>query len=294
MNPYGKTIREIRLNKGMTQKEIYLGVVTRSFYAKFEKGEYDISASKFAKMLDQLAISFEEFIYIHEGYNGSLLELRDKISSLYLENKLDAIIDLYEQHKNSKVPQHRTEALRGYMLVYISYENYMRMPRDPANQYKEYLKQMKSWTLKEVEEYTHIVSRYFVFFDDQKEHYLLSEKAVSSLEKYKQFGDEQKVQHLFIRLLIEEIQYMLLNGKVEQADTFRLKIKNEIGETTNESVKMGLKSAEIMIGLYQDPKYWQEADKMIDLLEFIENKDNNSLADLIEGHKQRSQQLASI
>ena len=40
MENYGLTVRQIRLNKGFKQKEIYTGLLSKSFSIDFEKGLY--------------------------------------------------------------------------------------------------------------------------------------------------------------------------------------------------------------------------------------------------------------
>ena len=44
MKAYGPLIKKIRMSKHYTQKEVYSGVASRSFYAKFEAGEYAIES----------------------------------------------------------------------------------------------------------------------------------------------------------------------------------------------------------------------------------------------------------
>ncbi|MFQ6874888.1 MAG: transcriptional regulator, partial [Coprobacillus cateniformis] len=65
MEKYGLTVRQIRLNKGFKQKEIYTGLLSKSFSIDFEKGLYDIKFSIMLNILKRLMISIDEFILIH-------------------------------------------------------------------------------------------------------------------------------------------------------------------------------------------------------------------------------------
>ncbi|MGX6979939.1 Rgg family transcriptional regulator [Vagococcus elongatus] len=65
---YGPTIRDIRLNKGYSHKEIYTGILSKSYAIPFEKGEHDLTVSKLEKILERLELSYEELVYIHNGY----------------------------------------------------------------------------------------------------------------------------------------------------------------------------------------------------------------------------------
>ncbi|EUJ26329.1 helix-turn-helix domain-containing protein [Listeria cornellensis] len=65
---YGETIREIRLSKALTQKEVAGNIVSLSFYAKVEKGENNLSADKFFKILNKLNIEIDEFLFVHNDF----------------------------------------------------------------------------------------------------------------------------------------------------------------------------------------------------------------------------------
>lgn len=45
MTNIGETIHQIRLSKGLTQQEVYSGIISRSFASRFESGANDIGAS---------------------------------------------------------------------------------------------------------------------------------------------------------------------------------------------------------------------------------------------------------
>lgn len=68
MTTYGATVRQIRLNKGFSQKEIYTGIVSKSYAIEFEKGKHDMSISHFIAVLDRLHLKFQEFAFIHNNY----------------------------------------------------------------------------------------------------------------------------------------------------------------------------------------------------------------------------------
>ncbi|QHM43523.1 hypothetical protein C7M38_01650 [Lactiplantibacillus plantarum] len=71
MTNIGETIHQIRLSKGLTQQEVYSGIISRSFASRFESGANDIGASKLFAILDNLAISADELRFIHQNYQPS-------------------------------------------------------------------------------------------------------------------------------------------------------------------------------------------------------------------------------
>ena len=68
MENYGHTIRELRLSKGFSQKEIYTGILSKLFAIDFEKGLYDVKFCLMLKILSRLMISVDELMLIHNGY----------------------------------------------------------------------------------------------------------------------------------------------------------------------------------------------------------------------------------
>lgn len=74
MATIGETIHQIRLTKGLTQQEVYNGIISRSFASRFESGANDIGASKLFAILDNLAISADELRFIHQNYQLSPYE----------------------------------------------------------------------------------------------------------------------------------------------------------------------------------------------------------------------------
>ncbi|MEB2300240.1 helix-turn-helix domain-containing protein [Lysinibacillus xylanilyticus] len=61
----GKTLKQIRKNKGLSQLILSKGIVSQSTYSKYEAGSVDVDAEKYIKLLNKLNISLEEFEYIH-------------------------------------------------------------------------------------------------------------------------------------------------------------------------------------------------------------------------------------
>lgn len=61
-------IREIRLLKGIKQKEVSFGWVSQGNYSKFENNTADIPSKAFISILKNLNIDLEEVFYIANGY----------------------------------------------------------------------------------------------------------------------------------------------------------------------------------------------------------------------------------
>ena len=68
---YGQLVRKIRLDKGFSQKEIYSGIVTKSYCIEFEKGNHDLSFRLLAQVLERLLVDVEEFIFLYDYYHSA-------------------------------------------------------------------------------------------------------------------------------------------------------------------------------------------------------------------------------
>lgn len=57
----GELFKQIRISKRLTLKDVAGDYLSISFLSKFERGESDISLSRFFQLLEQLDVSVEEF-----------------------------------------------------------------------------------------------------------------------------------------------------------------------------------------------------------------------------------------
>ena len=74
MNNYGIVLRDIRISKGLSQKEIYSGIISKSYASAFEKGNHDISLILFEKILVRVNVSLDEFFFIYRGFSLTSIE----------------------------------------------------------------------------------------------------------------------------------------------------------------------------------------------------------------------------
>ncbi|MBP1041723.1 hypothetical protein I6N95_11955 [Vagococcus sp. BWB3-3] len=187
MESYGVTVRKLRQDKGFLQKEIYEGVVAKSFAIRFEKGEVMLQYDTFLTVLEALNVSQEEFHFIHRGYQGK------KEKTIWIEfakaanaNNKRQLEEIYQQYRASKVVFERVVAyLANILLVYQAYsaDDYQNHLNHQEVLYlQDYLLKKESWTLDEMNIFT---SCYFIF--DQKIKQLLMKSCYNSLRKYQEY-----------------------------------------------------------------------------------------------------------
>ncbi|MTD38400.1 helix-turn-helix domain-containing protein [Erwinia sp. CPCC 100877] len=64
MNNYGTLLKKIRLEKGLSQKDVYSGIMTRQTYYLIETNVSMPSFDKFLLILEKLFLSVKEFLYL--------------------------------------------------------------------------------------------------------------------------------------------------------------------------------------------------------------------------------------
>ncbi len=150
MNKLGPTIKKIRIIKGLSQKQIYTNIISRSFANRFESGTNDIQSEKFLMILDNLGISPSEFQYINNNYELPMAEqLLAKINYLYETHAFKTLSNWLKRHKKSHNVQ--IQIVSGYAEVLLSSYSYHRFPLSKNIQMLMlHLLNEKSWTLQEI------------------------------------------------------------------------------------------------------------------------------------------------
>lgn len=122
MELYGVTLRQFRKQKGYTLAELAKGIVSVSFLSKFERGESEISLSHFHRMLEKMALSFEEFFFIHNHYVQDDLELFfNSADDAYHSRDLGTLNELKVSEKR-KWEQFRLETARCNLAMLEVFE----------------------------------------------------------------------------------------------------------------------------------------------------------------------------
>lgn len=188
MEKYGCTIRKIRLSKGFSQKEIYSGLISKSFSIDFEKGKYDIKFSIMLEVLKRLMISVEELLLIHNNYHETptynILAQLDKKRFEKDENYATSFIDnLYQELKEVNSPDIQLEYWQILVLKSIYFNSDYTLSNDyllAKDNIQKHLFDMETWTLAELRLFSNM---HFLFENnDMKTSLFLT--AWKSIEKY--------------------------------------------------------------------------------------------------------------
>ncbi|WP_041138823.1 Rgg/GadR/MutR family transcriptional regulator [Beduini massiliensis] len=193
MEKYGCTIRKIRLSKGFSQKEIYTGILSKSYAIDFEKGNYDIKFSVMLQILQRLMVSVDELMMIHHDYgdtksDGLLYNIdaqKFKANQTYAD---DMVRTLYASWKAKNTLLSKIEYAQASALNMLYFSPCCETSKEyqwAKQVIQRYLFDIETWTFKEFR----LFSNMSFLFGDTEVRTDLFLRAWKSLEKYKHHSD---------------------------------------------------------------------------------------------------------
>lgn len=150
MENLGPTIRQLRLAKGVSQKAVYGGVVSRSFATRFERGANDIGATKLFALLDNLGLGADELRYIHQHYQPSPLDQALLETARYYEQQnFPALVDWIHAHEDS--PHAYDQLVVSYNRILVLAYDHPKIALTPAvRPIYDHLLAANQWTVQEL------------------------------------------------------------------------------------------------------------------------------------------------
>lgn len=206
---YGKVVRDIRLNKGYSQKYLYSGIVSKTYAIEFEKGLHDMAMTKFMDVLARLDMGYKEFKFIANGYQTTE-EVTSDVLIAIAANRGD-IDTLKKLRTYYNVPKNKDEEISKARLnlLIVDYEHSLdssvespTYPKEDIGVLKNYLLSVESWTISE----SNLFQNHGHYFD-YKTYRLLTESALKQLTRYNTFQEAIKIKSfLFCNFLSTAIE----------------------------------------------------------------------------------------
>lgn len=120
---YGKTLRLIRKQKGITLEKLADGVCSVSFLSKFERGNSDVTLGLMTRLLEKLMMDFDEFLYVHHDFQPNKLEQFFKAANTaYLNRDVKQLKEL-KNSQQKKWKQYGMETYHCNALLLEVYES---------------------------------------------------------------------------------------------------------------------------------------------------------------------------
>lgn len=205
----GKTLKFIRENKGLSQREFCKGVISNSFYSKVESEKSHISAGLLFELLEAQNIAVSEFYFIHNQYkNEQSIYIIRSIKAFFTNEQVEKLIELKNNIKTDGNKKLYVLLIENLILVL---KNEIIID-DNTKKIIHYLVETPTWG--HFEFYLFILG---INFFDVETTLLLSSNIIKNLTRYSEYINYESD---LILLLLNIIKKMLLHKEIEQAHYF--------------------------------------------------------------------------
>lgn len=182
----GEFIKEIRIQKGISQADACMNATTQSNYSKFELGKIEISANSLFTIIKNLDIGLEEFVLLYE------VEFKDETNDLITNffrlgsnqpselNNLRSKALLYQKEFKKENPTLNNIIQLSYGLEIIALKEEYEEAISIASPIWEKLKKRDRWYIREISLLNNIL--YIFPFDTAEE---IVKRSIKILETYR-------------------------------------------------------------------------------------------------------------
>ncbi len=282
---YGEIMKQIRKAKGYTQKEVYTGVVSKTFYSDFEADKYSVEITKFQGLLKNLGISYEEFMYFKETPDEGK-QLEEQIDALYKKGKFEELYKIYQKYHQHPQIELRYSAMQAYLLVLLTNPNFYQFSRAPFQEILADLENAKMWTLKEIK-----LSKLVLLSlteSDKKRADELFQRILLELEKYRSFDAKlyyEEVGDLFFNRL----QSLLIINNISQAKAALVQYHELIKPSDNLLLTIQLQFITYLVDLYANfPEAQAQLQLFLEQLTAIPTSETHFYQIIFQIHQEKA------
>jgi len=143
----GATLKQIRRNQGLTQAELYDGLISPSFASRLERGKNDVTVTTFFAILVRLNIDPTEFQFIQRDYQPTEeAALQGAIQVANSQQNFPWLRHLEQRYRHSQQPGQQALATLADLSIKVSGSAHY--PVTPAmEQLWNQLNRASQWTL---------------------------------------------------------------------------------------------------------------------------------------------------
>lgn len=180
---FGKAISNIRKNKHISIQQITANTITKSSYNRFINGETQPSINSFLTLLQNLHVSFEEFLYISRGYkpdyfNEIAMQIRDATitRNISLLQEIHATISTYAQQEPNNQTYFHLQCVTTLILNFLQDDPF---DQTAKNTLLNYLLNCDVWT-----HYEHTLFNSVIFIFDPSAVNAMEKRIIRNLDSY--------------------------------------------------------------------------------------------------------------
>lgn len=162
----GKVFHELRTNHNISLKQVADDTVSVSQLSRFERGETDLSISKFLTALDNMSIEMNEFMDLLKNHQQSeTIEFMRQLTPLEYERDIQGFQRLFHEQErkykqNPSVYQYHLNSILAQSFICKCYSK-IPFPKEYINEVADYLFMVEKWNIYELI----LIGNLYLFFD---------------------------------------------------------------------------------------------------------------------------------
>lgn len=148
MKEFGELYRQFRESRGIRLKDVAKAGISTSQLSRFEKGQTDLTISKFMLILDEINVPIDEFMYaVHDFHRDDLNELLTKVRLFVSTHDIDEMKKLLASQMGLKDKREKFHHINTILLKIrlqdLSGEDYY--TEDDLKDLTDYLFSVEHW-----------------------------------------------------------------------------------------------------------------------------------------------------
>ncbi len=229
MTNYGVIFRKLRQNRHYSLKQIAGDELSIAQLSRFERGDSDLSFSKFIYALNKLHLTMDDFMAAVEGYkNNDRVSLMSDIITLDYERNVAGFKALkrIEDAKYQTNPKDETAKLNSILLqgFICQYDDTSQMAEDDLAFVSDYLFCTEEWGMYEII----LVGNLYVYYEMPQ-----ISRMVSEILKHRNFYQEiGRHRSLVVLTLLNVYMTSIERQAFLEADYFRSELKKLLDNET--------------------------------------------------------------
>lgn len=294
MTNIGPMIKKIRVNKQMKKRELYEGIVSKSFSYYFEKGEYDINFSRLYCILQRLNIDLEELLFISSGYlyqtpHNTVYAIMDSFQS-----DTDSLHKIFEENYFKRDRYHKYLGSLSYAL-YASKKGYP-VNDDITEGLIDYFMHLNFWTLNDIElcSYAYIVFN-AIFQKDRVAFDKITKNILNYLELYYQANFQiEKVEIILCEFYWNCSQVFWTNNEIEKGKRWQDSFLSKFTDLHSINSHLNIKCVNLIFNFFDKEKHSQSVKEYKEMMTFLcemlpsdHNKQLIEVGQFFENYSQR-------
>lgn len=225
---YGEVFRKMRIEKKMTIVTVAKEILSISQLSKFERGESDLSISKFGQILERINVTVEEFEFLSSNYkNSSLKQLVIDIKQAYTERDSKKLLALADKELKKWELSGNKNSQYNYIMISIMNDELKELKKTQTCEVElliDYLFSIEDWTYYEIVLFGNSISAMPI-----QTIIVLSEEL---FYKTKTFHTNDKHLKLVLRILLNASLICLLSDETAKSLHFQTYISELIHSET--------------------------------------------------------------